>query len=104
MSSSLGNRARLCTINQTLRCGTIIFLAYVILITQNLCFFAFVRLPQVPTAHFYDDLGLDSLDAIEICMDLDTEFGFEIPENEVDKILSVNQAVDFIASHHPPAK
>lgn len=56
-----------------------------------------------PTAHFYDDLGLDSLDAIEICMDLDTEFGFEIPENEVDKIVSVNQAVDFIASH-PQAK
>ncbi|CAN6851345.1 hypothetical protein Bca4012_049388 [Brassica carinata] len=52
-----------------------------------------------PKAHFLNDLGLDSLDSVEIVMALEEEFKFEIPDNEADKILSVNQAVDFIASH-----
>ncbi|MCH84466.1 acyl carrier protein mitochondrial-like, partial [Trifolium medium] len=50
-----------------------------------------------------NDLGLDSLDAVEIVMALEEEFGFEIPDNEADKINSINLAVDFIASH-PQAK
>ena len=54
-------------------------------------------------AHFQNDLGLDSLDAVEIVMALEEEFGFEIPDNEADKINSINLAVDFIASH-PQAK
>ncbi|KAG9129413.1 hypothetical protein Leryth_018477 [Lithospermum erythrorhizon] len=57
----------------------------------------------VPNAHFQNDLGLDSLDTVEIVMALEEEFGFEIPDNEADKISSVNLAVDFIASH-PHAK
>lgn len=56
-----------------------------------------------PNAHFQKDLGLDSLDAVEIVMALEEEFGFEIPDNEADKIDSINVAVDFIASH-PQAK
>ncbi|KAJ8753077.1 hypothetical protein K2173_011845 [Erythroxylum novogranatense] len=56
-----------------------------------------------PNAHFQNDLGLDSLDAVEIVMALEEEFGFEIPDNEADKIYSVNMAVDFISSH-PQAK
>ncbi|KAG0496321.1 hypothetical protein HPP92_001012 [Vanilla planifolia] len=56
-----------------------------------------------PTAHFQKDLGLDSLDAVEVVMALEEEFGFEIPDNEADKINSVSLAVDFIASH-PQAK
>ncbi|KAG9442555.1 hypothetical protein H6P81_018409 [Aristolochia fimbriata] len=56
-----------------------------------------------PTAHFQNDLGLDSLDTVEIVMALEEEFGFEIPDNEADKITSINQAVEFIASH-PQAK
>ncbi|GLT52009.1 hypothetical protein SLA2020_253740 [Shorea laevis] len=56
-----------------------------------------------PNAHFQNDLGLDSLDAVEIVMALEEEFGFEIPDNEADKINSINLAVDFIASH-PQAK
>ncbi|KAJ1443584.1 Phosphopantetheine attachment site [Sesbania bispinosa] len=56
-----------------------------------------------PTAHFQNDLGLDSLDAVEIVMALEEEFGFEIPDNEADKINSIKLAVDFIASH-PQAK
>ncbi|GLT60481.1 hypothetical protein SLA2020_332450 [Shorea laevis] len=56
-----------------------------------------------PNAHFQNDLGLDSLDAVEIVMALEEEFGFEIPDNEADKINSIDLAVDFIASH-PQAK
>ncbi|KAI5649003.1 hypothetical protein M9H77_35008 [Catharanthus roseus] len=56
-----------------------------------------------PDAHFQNDLGLDSLDTVEIVMALEEEFGFEIPDNEADKINSINLAVDFIASH-PQAK
>ncbi|KAG5549538.1 hypothetical protein RHGRI_014758 [Rhododendron griersonianum] len=56
-----------------------------------------------PNAHFQNDLGLDSLDAVEVVMALEEEFGFEIPDNEADKINSINLAVDFIASH-PQAK
>ncbi|KAF8378991.1 hypothetical protein HHK36_028418 [Tetracentron sinense] len=50
-----------------------------------------------------NDLGLDSFDTMEIVMALEEEFGFEIPDNEADKINSINLAVDFIASH-PQAK
>ncbi|KAI5381441.1 Acyl carrier protein 2 [Lathyrus oleraceus] len=56
-----------------------------------------------PSAHFQNDLGLDSLDAVEVVMALEEEFGFEIPDNEADKINSINLAIDFIASH-PQAK
>ncbi|KAJ0013476.1 hypothetical protein Pint_21222 [Pistacia integerrima] len=56
-----------------------------------------------PSAHFQNDLGLDSLDTVEVVMALEEEFGFEIPDNEADKISSINLAVDFIASH-PQAK
>ncbi|XP_057435807.1 acyl carrier protein 2, mitochondrial [Lotus japonicus] len=56
-----------------------------------------------PNAHFQNDLGLDSLDSVEIVMALEEEFGFEIPDNEADKINSIKLAVDFIASH-PQAK
>ena len=56
-------------------------------------------LQVTPKAHFLNDLGLDSLDSVEVVMALEEEFKFEIPDNEADKILSVDQAVDFIASH-----
>ncbi|KMZ63465.1 Acyl Carrier Protein (mitochondrial) [Zostera marina] len=45
------------------------------------------------------DLGLDSLDTVEIVMALEEEFALEIPDNEADKITSIDLAVDFIASH-----
>ncbi|CAA6654113.1 unnamed protein product [Spirodela intermedia] len=38
-----------------------------------------------PNAHFSDDLGLDSLDAVEVVMALEEEFGFEIPDSDADK-------------------
>ncbi|XP_010551270.1 PREDICTED: acyl carrier protein 2, mitochondrial [Tarenaya hassleriana] len=54
-------------------------------------------------ANFQSDLGLDSLDTVEVVMALEEEFGFEIPDNEADKIQSIKHAVEFIASH-PQAK
>ncbi|KAG4161520.1 hypothetical protein ERO13_D01G059800v2 [Gossypium hirsutum] len=56
-----------------------------------------------PNAHFQNDLGLDNLDTVEVVMALEEEFGFEIPDNEADKIGTINHAVEFIASH-PQAK
>ncbi|KAL5769751.1 hypothetical protein ACOSP7_013905 [Xanthoceras sorbifolium] len=69
---------------------------------KKIKFFLFT-LNATPKAHFQNDLGLDSLDTVEIVMALEEEFGFEIPDNEADKISSIDLAVDFIASH-PQAK
>ncbi|KAI7515532.1 hypothetical protein KC316_g21445, partial [Hortaea werneckii] len=49
-----------------------------------------------PTAHFTNDLGLDSLDTVEVVMAIEEEFSIEIPDKEADAIHSVNQAVDYI--------
>ncbi len=49
-----------------------------------------MRAVQVsPAAHFEKDLGLDSLDVVELVMALEEEFGVEIPDAEADKIASV---------------
>ncbi|KAL3520509.1 hypothetical protein ACH5RR_018658 [Cinchona calisaya] len=56
-----------------------------------------------PNAHLSNDLGLDSLDSVEIVMAFEEEFGFETPDNQHDEINSINLVVDFIASH-PQAK
>jgi NADH dehydrogenase (ubiquinone) 1 alpha/beta subcomplex 1 len=56
-----------------------------------------------PEAKFKDDLGLDSLDTVEVVMAFEEEFSIEIPDSEADKILSTREAIDFIASH-PQAK
>ncbi|KAI8146401.1 mitochondrial type II fatty acid synthase component [Fennellomyces sp. T-0311] len=50
-----------------------------------------------PTANFINDLGLDSLDAVEVVMAIEEEFGVEIPDKDADEIKSVGQAVDYIA-------
>ncbi|XRB23593.1 acyl carrier protein [Pseudoscourfieldia marina] len=52
-----------------------------------------------PTAHFNKDLGLDSLDAVEVVMALEEEFAIEIPDAEADRILSVGDAVTYITAH-----
>ena len=56
-----------------------------------------------PEARFNEDLGLDSLDAVEVVMAIEEEFCIEIPDSEADKILSVADAVAYI-SGHPMAK
>ena len=56
-----------------------------------------------PTSKFSDDLGLDSLDGVEIVMAIEDEFAVEIPDAEADKIFSVADAVEYITAH-PMAK
>ena len=55
------------------------------------------------SAHFVNDLGLDSLDAVEVCMALEEEFVITIPDAEAEKILSAEDAIAFVSTH-PSAK
>ncbi len=52
-----------------------------------------------PNSSFVDDLGADSLDTVELVMALEEEFECEIPDEEAEKITSVQQAVDYIKAH-----
>ena len=47
-------------------------------------------------ASFIDDLGADSLDTVELVMAFEEEFGAEIPDEEAEKITTVQSAVDWI--------
>jgi len=47
-------------------------------------------------ASFIDDLGADSLDTVELVMALEEEFGAEIPDEEAEKITTVQAAIDYI--------
>ncbi|HRX70185.1 MAG: acyl carrier protein [Candidatus Competibacteraceae bacterium] len=50
-------------------------------------------------AAFVEDLGADSLDTVELVMALEEEFELEIPDEDAEKITTVQQAIDYIASH-----
>lgn len=50
----------------------------------------------VPSARFTDDLNADSLDLVEMIMSLEEEFGVEIPDEDAEKILTVQDAMDYI--------
>ena len=52
-----------------------------------------------PDASFVDDLGADSLDTVELVMALEDEFECEIPDEEAEKIRTVQQAIDYINTH-----
>ncbi len=49
-----------------------------------------------PEASFIEDLGADSLDTVELVMALEEEFDVQIPDEEAEKITTVQQAVDYI--------
>lgn len=51
-----------------------------------------------PQASFIDDLGIDSLDVVELVMALEDEFGVEIPDDEAEKIRTVQDAISYIGS------
>jgi acyl carrier protein len=48
---------------------------------------------------FMDDLGADSLDVVELIMDLQDEFSLEIPDEEAEKIQTVSDVVEYIKEH-----
>jgi acyl carrier protein len=48
---------------------------------------------------FVDDLGADSLDTVELVMALEEEFECEIPDEEAEKITTVQQAIDYVNAH-----
>jgi acyl carrier protein len=50
-------------------------------------------------ASFVDDLGADSLDTVELVMALEEEFKTEIPDDEAEKITTVQQAIDFVTAN-----
>ncbi|KAG8081157.1 hypothetical protein GUJ93_ZPchr0007g6403 [Zizania palustris] len=52
-----------------------------------------------PEAHFEKDLGLDSLDTVEVVMAIEEEFKLEIPDQEANKIDSLPLAVEYVANH-----
>lgn len=53
----------------------------------------------VPEASFIDDLGADSLDIVELIMALEEEFDMEIPDEDAEKIKTVQDAIDYIKNH-----
>ena len=52
-----------------------------------------------PNASFTNDLGADSLDTVELIMELEKEFGMSIPDDQAEKISTVKDAVDYIANN-----
>ena len=55
---------------------------------------------QVTTsASFIDDLGADFLDTVELVMALEEEFDIEIPDEDAEKIVMVQDAIDYIKNH-----
>jgi len=55
------------------------------------------------TSHFMNDLGLDSLDAVEVVMAFEDEFAIEIPDADAEKIASAADAIKYVLQH-PHAK
>jgi acyl carrier protein len=53
----------------------------------------------VPSASFADDLKADSLDLVELIMSLEEEFGIEISDDDAEKILTVQNALDYLETH-----
>ncbi len=51
-----------------------------------------------PDSSFVDDLGADSLDTVELVMAFEEEFGIEIPDEDAEKIQTVQNAIDYIAA------
>ena len=57
-----------------------------------------------PASSFVDDLGADSLDRVELIMALEETFGIEIPDEEAEKIVTVQNAVDYIQKNAKSVK
>lgn len=53
----------------------------------------------VPNASFVDDLGADSLDQVELIMAMEEEFDIEIPDEDAEKLKTVQDAIDYVEKH-----
>lgn len=53
----------------------------------------------VPAANFIQDLGADSLDTVELIMELEREFEVSIPDEQAEKITTVGDAIEFIQTN-----
>ena len=59
-----------------------------------------VKLEEITNeSSFVEDLGADSLDTVELVMALEEEFECEIPDEDAEKITTVQQAIDYITAH-----
>ncbi len=54
-------------------------------------------------ASFVDDLGADSLDTVELVMALEEEFETEIPDEDAEKITTVQEAIDYVKARKQPS-
>lgn len=50
-------------------------------------------------SHFIKELGLDSLDHVEVIMAIEDEFGFEIPDEQAEKLLTPAKIAEYVAEH-----
>jgi acyl carrier protein len=53
----------------------------------------------IPKASFVDDLGADSLDLVELIMSMEEEFDIEISDEDAEKLLTVNDALEYVLKH-----
>lgn len=53
----------------------------------------------VPEAHFIDDLGISSMDLWELVLVMEDEFGLEVPDEDLEKIGTIQDAINFIQAH-----
>ena len=56
------------------------------------------------SSSFIDDLGADSLDTVELVMALEEEFGTDIPDEDAEKITTVQEAINYITEHSDAEK
>jgi acyl carrier protein len=52
-----------------------------------------------PNAHFIEDLGADSLDQVELVMAIEGAFGLEVSDEDTEKMLTVQSAIDYVDRH-----
>jgi len=52
-----------------------------------------------PEAKFIDDLGVSSMDLWELVLVMEDEFDLEVPDEDLEKIVTIQDAIDFIESH-----
>ncbi len=52
-----------------------------------------------PEAKFVEDLGADSLDTVELVMAIEEKFGIDIPDSDAEKIITVQDAIDYVEQH-----